>query len=139
MSAVLEILAFTFGVTLLYSIISRLLVKPGDVRALKKEIEQHKESMNQAKKENSTEKTNQAMSEMLKANQKLLRKNMKPLLASLVIFFIALSWLAGAYAGSVIILPFSLPFFGQDIGWFWWYLVITIPFTTLFRKLLGVE
>ena len=35
-------------------------------------------------------------------------------------------------------LPFPLPIWGSHIGWLGWYILISIPFTTLFRKALGV-
>ncbi len=139
MTAAFDILLFTLGVTFFYSLLSRVLVKPEEIRAIKKEIEEYKNKSNEAKKEKNTEKMNQAMSEILKANSKLFRKNMKPMIFSFVIFILALGWLGNAYAGAVIFLPFSLPFFGQDLGWFWWYLIIAIPSTIFFRKLIGLE
>lgn len=36
-------------------------------------------------------------------------------------------------------LPFSIPFIGEYLSWFWWYIFISIPTTIIFRKLLGVE
>lgn len=35
--------------------------------------------------------------------------------------------------------PFAIPFFGNYLGWFWWFILIEIPVTMLFRKLLGAE
>ncbi len=36
-------------------------------------------------------------------------------------------------------MPFSLPFIGSHLSWFWWYIFISLPMTFIFRKLLGVE
>lgn len=38
----------------------------------------------------------------------------------------------------VVWLPFSFPFFGNNFGWLGWYILLSFPFTQLFRKLLGV-
>ena len=34
--------------------------------------------------------------------------------------------------------PFPIPFIGRFISWFWWYIIIAIPATMTFRKLMGV-
>lgn len=36
-------------------------------------------------------------------------------------------------------LPFTLPFLGNYISWFWWYIFISLPATFAFRKVMGVE
>ena len=36
-------------------------------------------------------------------------------------------------------LPFSLPYFGSVLGWLGYYIIISMPATYLFRKMLGVE
>lgn len=38
----------------------------------------------------------------------------------------------------VVNLPFSLPIWGSYIGWLGWYILISIPLTTVFRKALGI-
>ncbi|MCD6477451.1 MAG: DUF106 domain-containing protein [Candidatus Aenigmarchaeota archaeon] len=34
--------------------------------------------------------------------------------------------------------PFSMPFWGSHIGWLGWYILVSFPMTTIFRRLLGV-
>ncbi len=36
-------------------------------------------------------------------------------------------------------MPFSLPFIGNYLSWFWWYIFISFPATFMLRKLMGVE
>ncbi|MDY6777757.1 MAG: EMC3/TMCO1 family protein [Candidatus Nanohaloarchaea archaeon] len=36
-------------------------------------------------------------------------------------------------------LPFSLPLIGSSLGWLGYYIIFQIPFTFLFRKMLGVQ
>jgi uncharacterized membrane protein (DUF106 family) len=36
-------------------------------------------------------------------------------------------------------MPFTVPFIGNYLTWFWWYIFISIPATMVFRKMLGVE
>ncbi|NIM47307.1 MAG: DUF106 domain-containing protein [Candidatus Aenigmarchaeota archaeon] len=39
----------------------------------------------------------------------------------------------------VVLLPFSLPFFGNDFGWLFWYILTSLILNSLFRRILGVE
>ncbi len=36
-------------------------------------------------------------------------------------------------------LPLSLPFFGSSLGWLGWYIIVSLGFSQLFRKLLGAR
>ncbi len=36
-------------------------------------------------------------------------------------------------------LPFTLPFIGNYVTWFWWYIFISLPATFVLRKVMGVE
>jgi uncharacterized membrane protein (DUF106 family) len=38
-----------------------------------------------------------------------------------------------------IVLPFSLPLLGSELGWIWWYLIVTIPTMIIIRKLYGIK
>jgi len=143
-----EVLVWSLMLSLVLALIYRLLTKPKEIRSLKEEIKEYKDKMGKARKEGKTEETNRLLSEMMKLNQKQLRSNMKPMLASLLIFFVFLGFLRETYSSFLIQLPVILPLFSysfpfialrESIGWFWWYILITIPSTFLFRKLLGVE
>jgi uncharacterized membrane protein (DUF106 family) len=39
----------------------------------------------------------------------------------------------------VVLLPLSLPFFGNDLGWLGWYFICSIPLMVIIKKLLGVK
>lgn len=39
----------------------------------------------------------------------------------------------------VVLLPFSLPYFDNDFGWFMWYFLTSLILTFVFRKIVGVE
>jgi len=39
----------------------------------------------------------------------------------------------------VALLPFSLPYFDNDLGWLAWYIIISLVLSFVFRKILGVE
>ena len=133
-----EVLIVSVILSVIMSVIYRVLVNPEEIRKIKREMEFFKEKANKAQKAGNTEEMKKHSNEMLKVSGKQMGKTMKPMLASMVIFFIALTWMGTAYADVVVNLPFNM--FGfTELNWFWWYIVITFPCTILFRKALGVE
>ena len=134
-----EVLVISVALSIIMAILYRVLTNPEQIRNAKKEAEFYKEKMNKAQKSGDKAQTEKFMNEMLKAQKKQLGQNMKPMFASLIIFFIAFGWLGATYADLLVNLPFPIPFIGSELNWFWWYLIIVIPSTQICRKLLGVE
>ncbi|MBL7160500.1 MAG: DUF106 domain-containing protein [Candidatus Aenigmarchaeota archaeon] len=143
-----EVLIWSLGLSLLLAVLYRFLTNPREIKLLKEEIKGYRERSNKAQKAGNAEEANKLLSEMMKLTSKQMRSNMKPMIASLVIFFIAIGFLRETYSNFIIQLPFILPLLSysfpfiilrDSIGWFWWYILITLPATFIFRKLLGVE
>ena len=225
MTPFLTITLISVGLSVTISVIYRVLTKPDEIRKMKDDMKFHKEKMNQAKKDGNKEKMNEYAGEMMKASQKQFRTSMKPMMATMLIFFLLLGWLNTNFGGVsadfsenpdakfayadiehglyyestgdsfrtgvdfnddgtfsegemfdegeifafngamwkagpmmegfymfatpkensvhfemyIAEMPFSLPFIGSHLSWFWWYIFISLPVTFIFRKLLGVE
>ncbi|MBI4176494.1 MAG: DUF106 domain-containing protein [Candidatus Aenigmarchaeota archaeon] len=139
MAAFFELTMIAIGLGLLSAGLSRVLVNQDDIRKVKKEVEFYKGKMNEAKKAGDMQKMNEHMKAMSKASFKQVGKNMRVTLVSAIIFFGALAWLSSQYQAVKAQLPFSLPVFESDLGWFSWYILVVIASTFVFRKLLGVE
>jgi uncharacterized membrane protein (DUF106 family) len=43
------------------------------------------------------------------------------------------------YSTATFMLPFPLPFVGNDVGWLGMYIIMSLPSSVLFRKILGVD
>jgi uncharacterized membrane protein (DUF106 family) len=219
------------ALSLAISVIYRVLTKPHEMKKIKDDMKFYKQKSTEAQKKGDKEAAAKYASEMLKASQSQFRFTMKPMMATMLLFFLLLGWLhanyggvtadfaadpeaAFAYDGSSLALsydapedgaegdpaftagvdldddgqfsdgetfapgdvfeyggaywrvgslmegflvfqsprpdavhfemlvarmPFSLPFIGEYLSWFWWYIFISIPGTIIFRKLLGVE
>lgn len=143
-----DIFIWSLLLSLGLSIIYRILTKPAEIRRIKEDVKVHREKMKALQKEGKQEDVNKALSEMMKLQQKQMKASMKPMIVSLLIFFVVLGVMREAFSTAAIQLPFTLPlisysfpfvFLRDSIGWLWWYVLITIPFTFMFRKLLGVE
>lgn len=139
MSMMLEMLLVSVGLALLLAVLYRLLTKPEEMKKIKREMEFFKDKANKAQKAGDLEEMKKQTNEMMKASQKQMKQTMKPMFASMVIFFVVLGWLTTAYAELAISTPFVIPFIGNSLNWFWWYLIIVIPANLVFRKALGVE
>ena len=134
-----EVFIFTIILAFVMAILYRILTKPEVMRKIKNDVKYYKEEMSKAKKAGDKEKMNKFMSEQMRASQKMFGQSMKPMMASMLLFLVAIGWLANQYAEVLVAAPFSIPFIGSELNWFWLYLIIIIPSSTLFRKLLGVE
>lgn len=128
-------LALSFVLSLLYL----LLTKPGEMRRIKEEMAYYRKKSSEAQKAGNKEKANEYLKESMKLTQQQFKQNMKPMMASMLIFIIILGWMHGAFTDVLVLLPVTIPIAGNDLGWFWWYILLTIPCTMLFRKLLGVD
>ena len=143
-----EVLVISLLLSLMIAVIYRLLTKPGEIRKTRKDISFYSNKMKEAQKSGNKAEADKYMSEMLKANQKVFKENMKPMFVTMIIFIVVLGVLKQAYSTFFLQLPFTLPLISysfpfivlrDSIGWFWWYILSTVPATLMFRKMLGVE
>lgn len=122
-----------FIITLFY----RFLVDQNKVIELKTKLKEKQKEAKEIQKTNPKQ-ANALMNETLKLTNKQFKMNMKPLFFGFIIVIILLPWVGYVFPGSVVFLPFSLPYFGNDFGWLMWYIIISFPLNQLFRKFMGV-
>lgn len=124
----------SFVLTLPY----RFLVDQKKTRELKEKTKEMQKQIKEAQKTDQ-KKANELLTQMLALSNKQMMSNFKPMIPGMMLVIIVLPWLASTFTGTIAILPFSLPFFGNDFGWLMWYIVASMPATFIFRKLLGVQ
>ncbi|MBI4016039.1 MAG: TMCO1/EMC3 family protein [Candidatus Aenigmarchaeota archaeon] len=123
----------------IYTIFSRFLANQEEVKKLKEEQAALQKKSQELRKTN-PEEANKLSTESLKLSNKMMKLNMKPMFATLLLAVVILPWLSYTFIGkSIVKLPFELPFIGNYLGWLKWYVLVSIPFSQLFRKLLGVQ
>jgi|GEM_PF-1008616 len=126
--------AVTFVITLMY----RFLTDPKKMKELKdraKAISEKTKEIQKADPEEAKKLTN----EMLEITNKQMMASMKPMLATLLVAALVLPWMAAQFAGPMVKLPADLPYFGVDLGWLMWYILISIPASQILRKAMGVD
>jgi uncharacterized membrane protein (DUF106 family) len=140
MEQFLGLLLWSILLALITAVIYRIFTKPENMRMIKKQINDLKQSSSKAQKAGDTKEANRLMAEMLKANNNVFRMNMKPMMVSFLVFLLPLYvWLPNMYASLSVSMPFSLPVVGDSSGWLFWYIVVILTGNLIFRKLLGVE
>ncbi len=133
------------GVFIIAGLISLLLALPYKFLVDQKKMREHKEKVKDIQKrikeaqKTDQKKANELMTEMLGLSNKQMMANFKPMMPGMILVILLLPWVATTFTGTVAILPFSLPFFGNDFGWLMWYIVASMPLTYIFRKMLGVQ
>jgi len=125
----------TFTITLCY----RVFVNQARMKELKVQQQELQKKAKEVQKTN-PEEANKVMGDALKLTNEQMKMNMRAMLPTFAIVLVVLPWMAKIYAYvRVAVLPFALPYFGNDFGWLMWYFLASIPMTQLFRKLMGVQ
>ncbi len=145
-------MAISLLVSALIGAVYRIMIKPEDMRAAKREMEEIRKRVKEAQKAGNEAKVRELMSEQLKISQKQMSLNFRVMPVSLIVFIIAV-WVFGTFYNDVVVrLPFQMPLptrlagfppvwiaVKNYMGWFLWYICVTIPGTIFFRKLFGAE
>ncbi|MEM5814534.1 MAG: EMC3/TMCO1 family protein [Candidatus Aenigmatarchaeota archaeon] len=127
-------LAVTFVITLVY----RFLSDPKKMKELRDRTKEINAKVKEIQNKN-PEEAKRLTNEMLNITNKQMMANMKPMLVTLLVAAVTLPWMAEQYAGPIVKLPAEVPFFGTDLGWIVWYILISIPASQILRKLIGVD
>jgi len=135
----IEVLLIAMGLSLASVLISKYLGDQKGVKNLKAEMKTLNTSIKKAQKAGDTKEMNRLSGNLMKLSSRQFQLNMKPMLFSMVLFFSMFGFFGAYYADLAVPSPVSIPFIGSSLGWFHWYLIIVLPGSFLFRKLLSVE
>ncbi len=125
-------------VTIVITLFYKYMVDQNKMRELKTKVKELQKKQKEVPKGN-TEELNKLLSEMLSLQNQQMKLNLKPMIPTLLIAVAVFPWMGSVFTGPMVILPFALPFFGNDFGWLMWYIILSIPMSIVFRKILGVE
>jgi uncharacterized membrane protein (DUF106 family) len=134
-----EVLIWSAGLAFVSALLYRLLSDHKEVRRLKKLAAEYQKKSNDAQKSGDSEGMKKNMNEMLKIQKSMFSQNTKPMLAGFVVFAIFLYVFATGYKDIAVLSPFTIPFIGKDLGWFWWYFASILGFNFFFRKMLALD
>jgi uncharacterized membrane protein (DUF106 family) len=136
----IEVLLITAVMSLASVLISKYMGDQRAVKNLKQEMKSLNERVRKSQKSGDTKEVSRLSSELMKLSGKQFQLNMKPMMITMVLF-LGVFWfvIRAFYSEIVVTAPLNIPFVGNSLGWFYWYLLIAIPTGLMFRKLLAVE
>lgn len=116
-------------VTLIYKFMTDQVL----MRELKKDLKKHQQQMKDARGD--AAKVSEISKQSMQVNMKYMSQSMKPMLITIIPFLLIFNWLRGQYDGLIFM---TLPFWPHTVGWIITYIVLSMIFTTAFRKILDV-
>ena len=126
--------------TVIVLLLGKLAVNKNLLKEIKTKMEEIKENLAKAQKENNTEQINNFLAEMMKLNGQFMKQNFKSMIISLVVISLFLPWLGAKYGGaSVAALPVNIPFIGSSLSWMYWYILVSLAVGWVIRKLIEAE
>lgn len=126
---VLASAAISFGFALAYKVFG----DQATMRELKKDLKKYQKLMREHKHD--AEKVKELSAESMKLNMAYMRKSMKPMMITFIPVIFIFQWLRATLSGTIII---PLSFWPGHLGWLGTYILFSLMFTTVFRKLLKV-
>lgn len=143
---IIEEVLLASAMVFITSLFYRFLMDQEKMRDLKNQQNEKQKRMKELQKTN-PEEANNVMKEILGLTNKRNKLMMKPMLVTFIVVGLALSWMSGLYSDFIPLLPFVWPSFmswligveGWIKPWLAWYIVVSFPLNSIFRKILGVE
>lgn len=120
----------SFILTALITVAYKYLTDQELMKSLKAELKQLQTEMKEAK--NDTQKLMQLQKQSLEKNMKYMTQSFKPTLFTLIPILIIFTWIRKSYTG------LELNFIGIH-SWIWIYILFSIAFSIVLRKLLRVH
>jgi len=135
---IIEMLIWASLLSVFMVLLTKKLTDQHMLKNIKADMKEMNAKIKKAQKAGKTDEANKLTNQMLKMSSKQMRQTMKPMIASMGVFFVAIWFFGTYYADLVIAVPVNLPFLGNSLGWFWWYFLIVFATNFMFRKLLDV-
>ncbi len=119
------------------------LVDQEKVRSMRKELSDYQNRMMQARKSGSKKELRKLESKQKRIKQQqaeMMGMTTKPMFLTIIPIMIFFGWVRSqpVAAELVIDLPFTLPYFGDTLGWLGWYLLCSFFFSQALRKVLNM-
>lgn len=135
----LSILLISVCLSLVVTLAYKYLTDQTLMRELKKELKNNQKRLKEAKGEPA--KMMAIQKETMHTNMKYMTQSLKPMIFTIVPFLIIFAWLRSVFEGMTVIpLPFHVPLSSLEtgMGWIGTYIIFSMIFTTVIRKLLKI-
>lgn len=133
------ILLLSIVLSLIVTLIYKYATDQVVMKDLKEQLKKYQEQMKAAKDD--MQKLSEIQKKSMEVNMKYMKQSFKPMIITMIPFLLIFWWLKKLYTG-VVVIPFNFhfPLSGLEtgLGWIGFYIILSMIFTTLFRKALKV-
>lgn len=134
-----SILLISIGLSLVVTLVYKFMTDQTLMKELKKELKNNQKRIKESRGD--PEKMMAIQRETMHTNMKYMSQSMKPMIITIIPFLIIFAWLRSIFEGTIVIpLGFHVPLSGLEtgLGWIGTYIILSMIFTTAFRRLLKV-
>lgn len=134
----LSMLLFSLVITFLLTWVYKLTINQDKVKELKEKTKQMQEKM---KNEKDPAKLTGIQKEMMQCSMEQMRLSFKPMLITFLPLIGIFAWLRAVYAGTGDLISWgvNLPLVGTGAGWLLSYILFSLIFNIILRKIMGVQ
>ncbi len=128
-------------------IITKKMVDQEKMKEYKSKIKKYQQKIKEARAKNDVKTLDKINVEMMEVQKKMMSMSMKPMIYTFLPIILIFNWLKYydyltnfiATNGYLVALPFALPHFGKAIGWFEWYILCSLPSSSILKILMKIE
>lgn len=136
----LSLLFISTFLTVLVLVINRVFMNTKVMKEIKDKMEEIREQLTAAQKAGNAEESKKFLDSMMKTQSEQMKHTMKALVISLIVLSLFLPWIRYRYATTPVAnLPFVIPFIGNSLNWFWWYVIASFTVGWVIKKLLAID
>lgn len=134
----LSIMLFSAVITFFLTLIYKFLINQDKSKEIKARM---KEMQEKSKNEKDVKKMAELQKEMLELSMQQMRMSFKPMLITFLPLILVFGGLRALYSstGDIISWGAKIPIFGTGAGWLLSYIIFSLIFGIIFRKILGVQ
>jgi uncharacterized membrane protein (DUF106 family) len=134
-----SLIAISFILTLLITLAHKFLTNQHLVKSLKEEVKNFQKEMKNHKE--NPEKLTEINQKAMAKNLELMKHSMRPTLYTFIPIILIFSWMRETYLPAGDLFSWSVSFwpFGPGIGWLWTYILSSIVFSIVLRKVLKIH
>ncbi len=141
MNPIVGIFFISALVSLIITLTTAKFVDQKKMKALKEKSKSCQEKMKEAQKKGNMKNMKKYQQEFSKMSMEMMSSSMRPMFFTFPPIILIFSWLRNSmpYEQVIINLPFSLPYWGNELGWLGWYIIVSFAMSPLLKKIFGIE
>ncbi len=134
-----SLIVISFIITLLSTLAYKFLTNQKELKSLKEDMKILREE--QKKHKDNPDKIGTITQQMMEKNLKVMKHSMRPMLFTLIPILLVFTWLKETFlpAGDLFSWGFKIWPWGAGIGWLWTYIISSVIFSTIIRKLFKIH